>query len=115
MRRGEIWTMSGGDHYASKARPAVIVQDDQFEHTKSITVCPLTTNTAEAPLFRLLVELNEDNGLRVPSRLMVDKLVSLSRTKMGVRIGSLDAEDMLRLNRAIVVFLGLASGVRRAG
>jgi mRNA interferase MazF len=32
------------------------VQDDSFDATDSITVCAFTTDEAEAPLFRLLVE-----------------------------------------------------------
>ena len=65
MRRGEIWTASGGD-YAGKPRPVVIVQDDRFDATASITVCPFTTDPTDAPLFRPLVEPSAANGLRTP-------------------------------------------------
>jgi mRNA-degrading endonuclease toxin of MazEF toxin-antitoxin module len=64
MRRGEIWTVSGGKDYAGKPRPAVILQDDRFDGTASITICAFTTDETEAPLFRLPVEPNERNGLR---------------------------------------------------
>ncbi len=107
MKRGEVWTVSGAG-YAGKPRPAVIVQDDHFDATAAITVCVFTTDSTEAPLFRLLIEPNELNGLRSASRLMVDKLATVARDKLGDRIGRLDDEDMVRLNRAIVVFLGLA-------
>jgi mRNA interferase MazF len=70
MRRGDIWTVSGGQDYAGKPRPAVIVQDDAFDATDSITICAFTTDPTEAPLFRLPVEPNEHNGLRSSSRLM---------------------------------------------
>lgn len=113
MKRGEIWTLAGGPGYAGKPRPAVVVQDDAFDATASITVCAFTTNRVEAPLFRVLVEPNERNGLLEPSSLMVDKFTTVPRQRLGKRIGSLDDEDVVRLNRAIVVFLGLA-GSRRS-
>lgn len=115
MRRGDIWTVAGGKDYAGKPRPVVIVQDDTFDATDSITICAFTTDETEAPLFRLPVEPNARNGLRTTCRLMVDKITTVPKSKVGARIGRLDDEDVLRLNRAIVVFLGLAasSGAKR--
>lgn len=109
MRRGEIWTAAGGQDYAGKPRPVVIVQDDRFDVTTSITVCAFTTDPTDAPLLRLPVEPTEENGLRAPCRLMVDKITTVPKTKLGSRLGRLDAEAMLRLNRAMLVFLGLAA------
>jgi mRNA interferase MazF len=112
MRRGDIWTVSGGNDYAGKPRPVVIVQDDSFDATDSITICALTTDPTEAPLFRLSVEPSERNGLRSPSRLMVDKITTVPKSKVGERVGWLDDDDMLRLNQAVMVFLGLAVSPR---
>ncbi|MFG1402046.1 type II toxin-antitoxin system PemK/MazF family toxin [Xanthobacter sediminis] len=115
MRRGDIWTVAGGKDYAGKPRPVVIVQDDTFDATDSITICAFTTDETEAPLFRLPVAPNARNGLRTTCRLMVDKITTVPKSKVGARVGRLDDEDVLRLNRAIVVFLGLAasSGAKR--
>ena len=107
MKRGELWTVSGRG-YAGKARPAVIVQDDRFDATASITICVFTKDETEAPLFRLHIEPSEHNGLRAASQLMVDKITTVSKSKLGERIGRLDEEDVMRLNRAVLVFLGLA-------
>jgi len=112
MRRGDIWTVSGGKDYAGKLRPVVILQDDAFDATESITVCAFTTDPTEAPLFRLPVEPNERNGLRSHSRLMVDKITTVPKSKVGERIGRLDDEDVVRLNQAVMVFLGLAASPR---
>ena len=112
MRRGDIWTVSGGKDYAGKPRPVVIVQDDSFDATDSITVCAFTTDETDAPLFRLVVEPNEHNGLRSPCRMMVDKITTVPKSKVGARAGRLDDEDILRLNRAVLVFLGLAVSPR---
>jgi mRNA interferase MazF len=112
MRRGDIWTVAGGKDHAGKPRPVVIVQDDSFDATTSITVCAFTTDETEAPLFRLPVEPNERNGLRAACRLMVDKITTVSKTKLGVQVGRLDDEDILRLNQAVLVFLGLAVSPR---
>lgn len=107
MKRGEIWTVSGAG-YAGKPRPAVIVQDNRFDATASVTICVFTTNHTDAPLFRLAVAPGDQNGLRSASWLMADKLTTVPRQRLGNRIGVLGGEDMLRLNRAILVFLGLA-------
>ncbi|HVA78549.1 MAG TPA: type II toxin-antitoxin system PemK/MazF family toxin [Candidatus Binataceae bacterium] len=112
MRRGEIWTVAGGKAYAGKPRPVVIVQDDNFDATDSITVCALTSDETDAPLFRLPVEPDARNGLRMSCRLMVDKITTVPKSKVGSRIGRLADEDMLRLNQAIFVFLGLAVSPR---
>ena len=112
MRRGGIWTVSGANDYAGKPRPAVIVQDDSFDATNSITICAFTTDETEAPLFRLLVEPSERNGLRSLCCMMVDKITTVPKSKAGTRIGRLDDEDILRLNQAVLVFLGLAASPR---
>ncbi len=112
MKRGEVWTVSGSQDYAGKPRPVVIVQDDGFDATDSITVCAFTTDPTEAPLFRLAIEPDERNGLRAPSRLMVDKITTVPKAKLGARIGRLGDEDMVRLNQAVMVFLGLAASPR---
>jgi mRNA interferase MazF len=112
MRRGDVWTVAGGKDYAGKARPVVVLQDDSFDGTESITICAFTTDDTDAPLFRLAVAPNERNGLRVPCRLMVDKVTTVSKSKLGAHIGRLDDEDVLRLNQAVLVFLGLATSPR---
>lgn len=112
MRRGDVWTVAGGKDYAGEPRPVVIVQDDSFDATASITICALTTDETEAPLFRLPVEPNERNGLHAACRLMVDKITTIPKTKVGSHIGRLDDADILRLNQAILVFLGLAASPR---
>jgi mRNA interferase MazF len=108
VKRGEIWSMAGGPGYASKPRPAVVIQDDGFSETLSIAVCPLTSEPVEAPILRLLVEPTPENGLRHTSRLMVDKVTTVPKSRLGHRIGQLADDDLLRLNRSLLVFLGLA-------
>ena len=113
MKRGEIWTVSGGSKYTGKPRPAVIVQEDRFDGTDSITICAFTRDATEAPLFRLEVEPSARNGLKSSSRLMVDKIATVPKARLGERAGRLDDEDLVRLNRALVVFLGLAGSPAR--
>jgi mRNA interferase MazF len=112
MKRGDIWTVAGGKDYAGKPRPVVIVQDDSFDATDSITICALTTDETEAPLFRLVVQPNDRNGLRLACRIIVDKITTVPKSKVGARAGRLDDEDILRLNQAMLVFLGLAASPR---
>jgi len=85
-----------------------IIQDDRFDATDSVTVCAFTTDPTEAPLFRIRVEADDINGLREPCSLMVDKVTTVPRSKLGERVGRLDDQQMVRLGRAILVFFGLA-------
>jgi len=109
LRRGEIWTAAAAaSGYTGKPRPVVIIQDDRFDATDSVTLCAFTTGPTEAPLIRIPVQPDNLNGLRETSNLMVDKLTTVPRAKLGQRVGRLADEDMVRLGRAMVVFLGLA-------
>jgi mRNA interferase MazF len=106
VMRGEVWTVSGGIT-TSKRRPAVIIQSDRFSETASVTLVPCTTDPIEAPLLRLDLEPDSENGLRFPCRLMVDKTTTVPKANLGQRVGRLSDDDLIRLNRAAVVFLGL--------
>lgn len=108
MKRGEIWTAAAGRGYVGKPRPVVIVQDDRFDATDSVTVCAFTTDPTEAPLFRLRVEPDDINGLSDYCRLMIDKITTVPRSKLGERVGRLSDEQMVALSRAVLVFFGLA-------
>lgn len=108
MRRGEVWTVAGAGDYTGKPRPVAIIQDDRFGEIESVTVCPFTTNPMSPQLFRVPVDSDGANGLVQSSWLMADKLMTVPRSKLGRRIGRLDDATMLRLNRAITVFLGIA-------
>ena len=112
MKRGEIWTASGGPDYAGKPRPVLIIQDDQFDSTGSITTCPLTTQVHDAPLFRIAIDPTHDNGLRQPCFAMADKITTLPRERLGKRLGVLKPTALAPINQAMLVLLGLAAGVR---
>ena len=100
--------MAGGPGYVSKPRPAVIIQEDGFTETLSIAVCPLTSQPIEAPMLRIQVAPSPENGLRAATSLMVDKVTTVPKSRLGQRIGRLADVDLLRLNRSLLVFLGLA-------
>jgi len=109
VKRGEIWTAAGGPDHEGKPRPVAILQDDRFDMTNSVTVCAFTTDPTDAPLFRLPIRPSDGNGLRTECRLMVDKITTVPKAKIGARVGRLADEDIVRLNRAVVVFLGIGS------
>jgi mRNA interferase MazF len=88
------------------------VQDDHFDGTASVTIYAFTSDPTEADLFRIPVEPSDGNGLRLMSRLMVDEITTVPRSKLGSHTGQLDDEDVVRLNRALLVFLGLAGSTR---
>ena len=71
-------------------------------------MCAFTTDATDAPLFRLPIEPDEGNGLRRACRLMIDKITTVAKIRVGARVGRLGDADIMRLNRAVVVFLGMA-------
>ena len=106
MKRGEIWTGADDAQYAEKPRPVVIIQHAHFDVLDSVTICGFTKDPTDLPLFRILVEPSKLNGLQFPSRIMVDKILTIRKNKLGYRIGSLEDKDIIRLDRAIATFLG---------
>ncbi len=108
MKRGEIWIASGGAEYLGKPRPMVIVQDERFDATDSITLCPCTTTIRELSYFRVLLTPRPQNGLREPTEIMVDKISTVARARLSARIGVLSSEELELTNRAIAVFLGIS-------
>jgi mRNA interferase MazF len=108
MRRGDIVTVAGGV-YATKPRPALIVQDDRFDATDSVTVCPFTTTEVEAPLLRVSVPADEENGLDQDSFLMVDKITTVRRSNAHTVLGRLAATTLVEFERRLLVFLGFGA------
>lgn len=107
MKRGEIWTASGRG-YAGKPRPVLIVQDDRFDATDSATLCPLTTDPTELPLLRIPMRPNVTNGLAAPSSIMVDKITTVHKSKLGQLVGRISTTEMLQVERGLLVYLGIA-------
>ena len=99
--------VSGGPNYTGKPRPVVILQNDRFDAIDSVTVCPLTTDPVDLPLFRIPVAPSAANGLRGISRIMADKVTTVRRAKLGKLVGRLTNTEMVSLDRAVLVFLGL--------
>lgn len=108
MRRGDIVTVAGGV-YANKPRPALIVQDDRFDATDSVTVCPFTTTEVDAPLLRVPVTADEENGLGQDSFPMVDKITTVRRSNAHTVLGSLEATTLVEFERRLLVFLGFGA------
>jgi mRNA interferase MazF len=108
MKRGDVVTVVLPGDYG-KPRPAVVVQADHFNDTHaSTTVVPVTSTLVNAPLFRLAVEPSAHNGLRALSQVMVDKLTTVRRGRIGAVIGALEPETLTRVNRALALWLGIA-------
>ena len=108
MKRGEIWTQSGGPGYAGKPRPALIIQSDLLAGTNSIVTGPFTTDIGAELPARIGFVPDDTNGLRNPSDLMADKITAVSRDKLGSRIGVVSEEEMEQVERALLIVLGFA-------
>jgi mRNA interferase MazF len=107
VNRGDLWTVAGGV-YATKPRPALVIQDDRYDATDSVTVLPLTTTTVEAPLLRVPVAASEVSGLRQDSHVIIDKLTTVRRSNVQERVGRLTSTQLVEVERAMLAFLGLA-------
>jgi mRNA interferase MazF len=106
VKRGDVVVVATKGPYSGKPRPAVVVQSDLFNPTHaSITVCLLTTDLKDAPLFRPTVEPSADNGLRRRSQIMVDKVFSAPREKVGAPIGTLDGSTLDLVDEALRIWL----------
>jgi mRNA interferase MazF len=107
VRRGELVTVAlQGDF--GKPRPALIIQADRFDETATMTILPVTSDLVDAPLLRPTIEPSETNGLRKRSQIMVDKIITTQRDKIGAVFGCLDDENMLSVTRTLAVFLSIA-------
>lgn len=107
MRRGELWTAAAGQGYAGKPRPVLIIQDDRFDATDSVTVCPLTTSSVAIPLLRIPLQPNQINNLATPCSVMLDKITTVLRSKLGHCIGRVSTTEMPHIERGMLVFLGM--------
>jgi mRNA interferase MazF len=107
VKRGEIVTivLPGAN---GKPRPALVVQSDYFDALASVTVLPVTSELRAAPLLRIPVDPGTANGLRGKSQIMVDKVQTVPRDKVGATIGKLHEDTLVAVDRALAVFLGIA-------
>lgn len=107
MRRGDFVTVAVAGDYG-KPRPALIIQSDLFNELPSVALCLVTSDLHNAPIFRITVDPGPDNGLRSISQIQIDKIVSVPRERVGAVIGHLDDTTMLKVNRSLAVFTGIA-------
>ena len=108
MKRGDVVIVAAAGDYG-KPRPAVIVQTDAFPQShSSIVICQMTSDVVDAPDFRITIEPDDKNGLRVRSQVMADKPVTVRRERIGQSIGRLAEADIGRLNIALAFVMGLA-------
>jgi mRNA interferase MazF len=109
LKRGDVVVLALPGDYG-KPRPALVVQSDLFNETHaSVTVVPVTSTLVDAPLFRLTVEPSPANGLRALSQLMIDKVTTVSRDRIAQIIGRLEDDFLLRVSRALALWVGIAS------
>lgn len=107
MRRGDLITVAlSGDF--GKPRPALVIQADLYETTGTLTVLLLSSTLVNAPLIRQTVQPSPQNGLAKPSQIMIDKIMTVQRVRVGSAFGRLDDQTMLSVTRLLAVFLGLA-------
>ncbi len=106
VQRGDLVTIAVSGDYG-KPRPALVIQADAFDSVPSVTVAPLSSEIYDAPLLRITVQPSAATGLRKVSQVMVDKITTVPRFKIGQRIGSVEASTLRAVNRALKGFLDL--------
>src|SRR5271157_1908987 len=107
VRRGQFVVVATTGDYG-KPRPALVVQSDLFADLPSVVICPLTSMLRDdADQFRLPVEPSAGNGLHEISQIAIDKITVVPANKIGGTIGVADDALLLRVNRALAVFLSV--------
>lgn len=107
MKRGDLVTIALGGDYG-KPRPALVVQADAFAALPSVTVLQFTSDVHQEDLVRITVQPSPGNNLRKPSQVMIDRTMTVPRAKVGPVFGHIDEDIMVRVDRALLAFLGLA-------
>jgi mRNA interferase MazF len=107
MRRGDLVTVAAPGDYG-KPRPALVIQSELFDEMPSVTLCLVTSTLRNAPIFRITVDPSPDNGLERISQIQVDKTMTVARDRVRQTIGRLDEATLLKVNRSLAVFLGIA-------
>ena len=108
MRRGDVVTVATRGAYTSKPRPALVVQSDAFNETHaSVTICPITSDCVDAPLFRVTLPAGQRTGLQAPSQVMVDKVVSVPREAIGRTIGRTESSELNQVGHALLTWLAI--------
>ena len=105
--RGDLVTIAMQGDFG-KTRPALVIQASQFSDHTSVTVLPITSTMVAAPLLRVTVQPGAENGLEVPSQIMVDKAMTVKRNRVGATFGHVDADTLVQVERCLAVFLGIA-------
>lgn len=109
MKRGAIVIVAARGADTGKPRPAVVVQSDLFNPTHAtVTVCPVTSDIVDAPLFRLTLPPGSRTGLREASQVMLDKIVSVPRSAVTEEIGECDARELDAVDDGLRRWLALA-------
>jgi len=108
FKRGNIVTTTVQGDFG-KPRPALLIQSEMFnEAHATLTVLLISSELIDAPLFRLTIEPDQINGLTQQSQIQVDKAMTVRREKVGQVIGRVDDAMMVRVNRALALWIGLA-------
>ena len=107
MKRGDLVTIAMQGDFG-KPRPALVIQADHFSEHATVTVLPVTSALVAAPLLRIPLQPNAENGLQKPSQLMVDKTMTVKRDKLGAVFGQIDSDVIVEVERCLAVFLGIA-------
>jgi mRNA interferase MazF len=108
MMRGDLVTVALQGEFG-KPRPALVIQANQFSEHSSASVLPITSTLVAAPLLRVTVQPSAENGLQKPSQVMVDKVMTVKRDKLGPAFGRIDADALVEVERCLAVFLGIAN------
>lgn len=106
MKRGEVWWVEFDPAIGSeirKTRPAVIVSNDAANrHLARVVVLPLTSNTGRQYPGEALVTISGQ-----ASKVMADQIMAADKARLKTQVGTLSKADMLAVEDAILVHLGL--------
>lgn len=106
MKRGDVVLVVGQGDFG-KVRPAVVVQTDRLASVESVVVCLCTSELSGDGPLRLPIQPDAVNGLRQPSEVMVEKVVTYRPERIRQVVGALPSPFMIELSRRLAFVLGL--------
>jgi mRNA interferase MazF len=91
-----------------KTRPAVIIQNDVANRWSPITIVAAITSRFDEALYPTEVLIRRgEGGLHDDAVALLNQIRSIDTTRLVRPLGSISAETMERIDRALVLSLGL--------
>ena len=100
--------LSSGLTEQSGRRPVLVIQNDiGNQNSGTVVVAAITSKTEQKYIMPTYVRIQAQFGLTRVSYILLEQLMTIDKTRLEERVGSLDAKHMRKVNKALAVSVGL--------